>query len=118
MLYILIIPCFFLTFCFFIIAERDIFGEALSDSDEEVGNINIMDMDEDMSHLTADDSRLSDTNSLTVYFFNKIKLKKYTLTYVFNSEFRKKNLQFLEIRSLLQNLPKKCSYLMIIPNMK
>ncbi|XP_050520021.1 transcription initiation factor TFIID subunit 7 [Daktulosphaira vitifoliae] len=46
------------------IAERDIFGEALSDSDEEAGNINIMDMDEDMSRLTADDSRLSDTNSL------------------------------------------------------
>lgn len=46
------------------IAERDIFGEALSDSDEEAGNINIMDMDEDMSHLTNDDSRFSDTNSL------------------------------------------------------
>ncbi|XP_050060182.1 transcription initiation factor TFIID subunit 7-like isoform X2 [Aphis gossypii] len=44
--------------------ERDIFGEALSDSDEEAGNINIMDMDEDMSHLTNDDSRFSDTNSL------------------------------------------------------
>ncbi|KAL4091516.1 hypothetical protein QTP88_026192 [Uroleucon formosanum] len=43
------------------IAERDIFGEALSDSDEEAGNINIMDMDEDMSN---DDSRFSDTNSL------------------------------------------------------
>ncbi|XP_025194914.1 transcription initiation factor TFIID subunit 7 [Melanaphis sacchari] len=46
------------------IAERDIFGEALSDSDEEAGNINIMDMDEDMSHLSNDDSRFSDTNSL------------------------------------------------------
>jgi len=46
------------------IAERDIFGEALSDSDEEAGNINIMDMDEDMSRLSGDDSRLSDTNSL------------------------------------------------------
>lgn len=43
------------------IAERDIFGEALSDSDEEAGNINIIDMDEDMSN---DDSRFSDTNSL------------------------------------------------------
>lgn len=51
---------------FFILAERDIFGEALSDSDEEAGNINIIDMDEDMSHLSADDSRLSDTNSLMV----------------------------------------------------
>ncbi|XP_050424901.1 transcription initiation factor TFIID subunit 7 isoform X2 [Adelges cooleyi] len=46
------------------IAERDIFGEALSDSEEEAGNINIMDLDEDMSRLSADDSRLSDTNSL------------------------------------------------------
>lgn len=50
----------------FLLAERDIFGEALSDSDEETGNINIMDMDEDMSRLSADDSRLSDTNSLMV----------------------------------------------------
>lgn len=49
-----------------LLAERDIFGEALSDSDEETGNINIMDMDEDMSRLSADDSRLSDTNSLMV----------------------------------------------------
>jgi len=48
-----------------LLAERDIFGEALSDSDEEAGNINIMDMDEDLSHLSAD-SRLSDTNSLMV----------------------------------------------------
>lgn len=52
---------------FLCLAERDIFGEALSDSDEEAGNINIMDMDEDMSHLSAD-SRLSDTNSLMVSY--------------------------------------------------
>lgn len=51
---------------FFLLAERDIFGEALSDSDEEAGNINIMDMDEDMSN---DDSRFSDTNSLMVNLF-------------------------------------------------
>lgn len=59
---------------FFLLGERDIFGEALSDSDEEAGNINIMDMDEDMSHLTNDDSRLSDTNSLMVisYLLSKI----------------------------------------------
>ncbi|XP_016657472.1 transcription initiation factor TFIID subunit 7-like [Acyrthosiphon pisum] len=43
------------------IAEKDIFGEALSDSDEEVSNINIIDMDDYMSN---DNSRLSDTNSL------------------------------------------------------
>lgn len=55
-------------YIFILLAERDIFGEALSDSDEEAGNINIMDMDEDMSHLTNDDSRFSDTNSFTVNF--------------------------------------------------
>ncbi|KAL5238965.1 hypothetical protein ACI65C_006375 [Semiaphis heraclei] len=43
------------------IAETDIFGEALSDSDEDGGNINIMDIDEDMSN---DNSRFSYTNSL------------------------------------------------------
>lgn len=63
----LIFLYFIIFFCFiFLLAERDIFGEALSDSDEEAGNINIMDMDEDMSHLSGDDSRLSDTNSLMV----------------------------------------------------
>lgn len=63
---------------FFLSAERDIFGEALSDSDEEAGNINIMDMDEDMSN---DDSRFSDTNSLMV------KLFKLSLTLVIGEVF-------------------------------
>jgi len=61
--------CFFI---FFLLAESDIFGEALSDSDEEVGNINIMDMDDDMSN---DNSCLSDTNSLMVNFSIKLLLQ-------------------------------------------
>ncbi|KAL0269804.1 UNVERIFIED_CONTAM: hypothetical protein PYX00_007414 [Menopon gallinae] len=46
------------------VAEHDIFGSAVSDSEEET-NINIMEM-EDTSRLSADDSRLSDTVSLGV----------------------------------------------------
>lgn len=38
-----------------------------------------MDMDEDMSHLTADDSRLSDTNSLMVH----IKYNYFLQIYIF-----------------------------------
>lgn len=38
------------------VAEHDIFGEALSDSDEEETNINIMEMEDDNSRLSADDS--------------------------------------------------------------
>jgi len=59
------------SFIFFPSAERDIFGEALSDSDEEGGDINIMDMDEDMSN---DNSCFSYNNSLTVNFSIKLLL--------------------------------------------
>ncbi|CAL1676638.1 unnamed protein product [Lasius platythorax] len=46
------------------VAEHDIFGEAVSDSedDDEEANINVMELDEN-SHLTAD-SRVSDSNSM------------------------------------------------------
>lgn len=96
----------------FLPGERDIFGEALSDSDEEAGNINIMDMDEDMSHLTNDDSRLSDTNSLMV--ISSLLGKILFLTVLINCKYRKKSLQFLEPKSLSRNSLKKCLYLMII----
>lgn len=43
------------------VGEHDIFGSAVSDSEEET-NINVMEM-EDTSRLSADDSRLSDTIS-------------------------------------------------------
>lgn len=47
-----------------ILAEHDIFGEAVSDSedDDEEANINVMELDEN-SHLSAD-SRVSDSNSM------------------------------------------------------
>jgi len=45
------------------VAEHDIFGEAVSDSDEEETHINIMEM-EDNSRLSADDSRISDSISM------------------------------------------------------
>lgn len=45
----------------FSLAEHDIFGGAVSDSDEEP-NINIMEM-EDTSRMSADSSRLSDSAS-------------------------------------------------------
>ncbi|KAL1138832.1 hypothetical protein AAG570_008894 [Ranatra chinensis] len=43
------------------VAERDIFGEAVSDSDEEEAHINIL---EENSRISADDSRISDSTSL------------------------------------------------------
>ncbi|XP_067000538.2 transcription initiation factor TFIID subunit 7 isoform X2 [Anabrus simplex] len=46
------------------VAEHDIFGEAVSDSEEEETNINIMELEEETSRPSADDSRLSDSVSL------------------------------------------------------
>ncbi|XP_011505446.1 PREDICTED: transcription initiation factor TFIID subunit 7 isoform X1 [Ceratosolen solmsi marchali] len=48
------------------VAEHDIFGEAVSDSeeDDEEANINVMELDEN-SHLSVD-SRVSDSNSIQV----------------------------------------------------
>ncbi|XP_033207525.1 transcription initiation factor TFIID subunit 7 isoform X2 [Belonocnema kinseyi] len=50
------------------VAEHDIFGEAVSDSeeDDEEGNINVMELDEN-SHLSAE-SRISDSNSMQVRY--------------------------------------------------
>ena len=49
-------------------AEHDIFGEPVSDSedDDEDGNVNVMELDEN-SHLSAD-SRVSDSNSMQVRY--------------------------------------------------
>lgn len=47
-------------------AEHDIFGEAVSDSEEEETNINIMELEDETSRPSADDSRLSDSMSLQV----------------------------------------------------
>ncbi|CAG2059208.1 unnamed protein product [Timema podura] len=46
------------------VAEHDIFGGAVSDSEEEETNINIMELEDETSRLSADDSRLSDSTSL------------------------------------------------------
>lgn len=50
------------------VGEHDIFGGEVSSSDEEENNVNVLDLD-DNSRLSADDSRLSDSNSLHVSFF-------------------------------------------------
>jgi len=47
-------------------AEHDIFGEAVSDSEEEETNINIIEMEDENSRLSADDSMHTDTTSLQV----------------------------------------------------
>lgn len=49
------------------VGEHDIFGGEVSSSDEEENNVNVLDLD-DNSRLSADDSRLSDSNSLHVSF--------------------------------------------------
>lgn len=49
-----------------LLAEHDIFGEAVSDSEDEDQNINILELEEENSRLTAEDSRLSDSGSLHV----------------------------------------------------
>jgi len=50
-------------------AEHDIFGEAVSDSEEEETNINILELEDETSRPSADDSRLSDSMSLQVSGF-------------------------------------------------
>lgn len=53
-------------------AEHDIFGGAVSDSDEDETKINVdengwkMEMMDENSRLSADDSRLSDSSSIPV----------------------------------------------------
>ncbi|GLG93232.1 Transcription initiation factor TFIID subunit 7 [Gryllus bimaculatus] len=47
------------------VVEREIFGEAVSDSEEEEEtNINVLELEEETSRISADDSRLSDSTSL------------------------------------------------------
>lgn len=46
------------------VAEHDIFGEAVSDSEEEETNINIMEMEDENSRLSADDSHTMDSTSM------------------------------------------------------
>ena len=54
---------------FFSTAEHDIFGEAVSDSEEEETNINIMEMEDENSRLSADDSMHTiDSTSIQVQY--------------------------------------------------
>jgi len=55
--------------CNLVSAEHDIFGEAVSDSEEEETNINILELEDETSRPSADDSRLSDSTSLQVSDF-------------------------------------------------
>ena len=70
---------------FFSLGEHDIFGEAVSDSEDEEGNINIMEVEEE-SRPSAEDSRLSDSASLHVciylfvyFYFILLRLLKRTI---------------------------------------
>lgn len=56
---------------------HDIFGGAVSDSDEEETNINILEMDE-TSRLSAEDSRLSDSSSLPINSDTKSLVTEFT----------------------------------------
>lgn len=56
---------------------HDIFGGAVSDSDEEETNINILEMDE-TSRLSAEDSRLSDSSSLPIHSDTKSLVTEFT----------------------------------------
>lgn len=47
----------------YVSAEHDIFGEAVSDSEDEDQNINILELEEENSRLTAEDSRMYDSAS-------------------------------------------------------
>lgn len=46
------------------VAEHDIFGEPVSDSEEEEQNINILELEEENSRLSEDNSRLTDSTSM------------------------------------------------------
>lgn len=52
----------------FFLAEHDIFGEPVSDSEEEEQNINILELEEENSRLSEDNSRLTDSTSMHVCF--------------------------------------------------
>lgn len=57
--------------CYILLAEHEIFGEALSDSDndDEEAHINVMELDES-SRLSVD-SRISDSNSMQVRYLEQ-----------------------------------------------
>lgn len=54
------------------VAEHDIFGGAVSDSEEEDATLNVLELDE-TSQNSAEDSHLTDSNSVLVSYFLKMK---------------------------------------------
>lgn len=50
------------------LAEQDIFGGAVSDSEEEDAQLNVLDVLDENSQNSAEDSHLTDSNSVMVSF--------------------------------------------------
>lgn len=48
------------------VAEDDIFGGAVSDSEDEDAHLNVLDVIDENSQNSADDSHLTDSNSVMV----------------------------------------------------
>lgn len=48
------------------VAEQDIFGGAVSDSEEEDAQLNVLDVLDENSQNSAEDSHLTDSNSIMV----------------------------------------------------
>lgn len=51
------------------VAEHDIFGGAVSDSEEEDAHLNVLDVLDENSQNSAEDSHLTDSNSVLVSTF-------------------------------------------------
>lgn len=51
------------------VAEQDIFGGAVSDSEEEDAQLNVLDVLDENSQNSAEDSHLTDSNSVMVFIF-------------------------------------------------
>lgn len=62
------------------VAEHDIFGGAVSDSEEEDATLNVLDMDEN-SQNSGEDSHLTDSNSVMV-IITTLFIHNYLLLYV------------------------------------
>lgn len=67
------------------VAEHDIFGGAVSDSEEEDGHLNVLDVLDENSQNSADDSHLTDSNSVLVSSNHPISLKKITFLKILES---------------------------------
>lgn len=52
------------------VAEQDIFGAAVSDSEEEDAQLNVLDVLDENSQNSAEDSHLTDSNSVMVIIFS------------------------------------------------